>query len=151
MDIFWRYSDVTTLSKLKIDEFFEGKMDCFSSRDTDEKIVTVALKIVFLTCRFFCWLALEHLYRCEEKNLDISFEFWGKNWKNSNFRVFFVSKCKISSSETHIAPESPRNFFAEFDTPISVQSGTSVDLSGSWRSFSHFWPFLATFEKCHFW
>ena len=49
-----------------------------------------------------------------------------------------VSECKIRSSETHIAPESPRNFFAEFDTPISVQSGTSVDLSGSWRSFSHF-------------
>ena len=54
-------------------------MDSFLSRHTDEKIVTVALKIVFLTCRFFCWLALEHLYRCEEKNLDIGFEFWGKN------------------------------------------------------------------------
>ena len=55
------------------------KMDSFLSRHTDEKIVTVALKIVFLTCGFFCWLALEHLYRCEEKNLDIGFEFWGKN------------------------------------------------------------------------
>ena len=53
-------------------------MDCFLSRDTDEKIVTVALKIVFLTCGFFCWLALEHLYRCEEKNLDIGLNIGAK-------------------------------------------------------------------------
>ena len=77
-----------SFSKSKIDEFFEGKMDCFLSRHTDEKMVTVALKIVFLTCRFFCWSALEHLYRSKEKNLDMGFEFWGKKWKNSHFRVF---------------------------------------------------------------
>ena len=54
-------------------------MDCFLSRHTDKKMVTVALKIVFLTRGFFCWLALEHLYRSKEKNLDMGFEFWGKN------------------------------------------------------------------------
>ena len=58
--------------------------------------------------------------------------------KNQILGFFFVSKCTKSSSETYIVPESPRNFFAEFDTPISVQSGTSVDLSGPWGTFSHF-------------
>ena len=65
--------------------------------------------------------------------------------------IFFYEKWAKSSSESHIAPESPSIFFTEFGSPKSVQLGTSVDFWGTRRNFGHFWPYLAKYQNWHFW
>ena len=71
--------------------------------------------------------------------------------KYLSFWVFFVEKWAKSSSESHIAPESPSILFPEFGSPKCVQLGTSVDFWGTRRNFSHFWPYLAKYQIWHFW
>ena len=104
-----------------------------------------------MTCGFFHWLGIEHLYWHEEKKFDISSEFWGKNWNISILSFFFVEKWAKSRSESHIVPKSPSNFFPEFGSPRSVQLGTSVNWWETRRNFGHFWPYLAKYQIWHFW
>ena len=50
----------------------------------------MAPKIGILTCGFFYWLGIEHLFRDEEKKSGKVLEFWGKNLNISVFGVFLL-------------------------------------------------------------
>ena len=99
---------------------------------------------IFLLVRFWAPLLTSG------KKIPPGFKILGEKLKYLNFWFFFNEKWAKSSSESHIAPESPSIFFPEFGSPKSVQLGTSVNFWGTWWNFSHFWPYLAKCKKCHF-